>query len=383
VTTRLLPNEKAMQAAQARDGKTNFDHMLEYWLGDYRPTEPQPSKSGLPFIWKWADLRSIIYPTGSSMDIAEAERRGFALVNPSLEGRPYMTNTLYSDLQMLRGGERCTAHRHTSSASRFVLEGPDVGGYTVIDGERMEMGRGDLVITPNWTWHHHGNEGDKEIIYLNILDIPVVTYLGAVFNDLDYRKMRDEEQDYQSVQEPAGLSEALYGSGGLVPRFVSSRPDGLPLKKRDAFTSKYYYPWKRTHETLQSLKKYPGSPYDGIVVEYVNPRTGGPVIPTMSFNMQLLRAGEHTLAHRQTSSAIYVVHEGHGYTMAGDQRIEWGKNDIFAIPPWVWHHHVNLQSATDSTLLMVTDQPMVKAMGCYREEGRTAKGDVILVERNY
>ena len=68
---------------------------------------------------------------------------------------------------------------------------------------------------------------------------------------------------------------------------------------------------------------------------------------------------------------------------AGDQRIDWGKNDIFCIPPWIWHEHVNLQPNADATLLTVTDQPMVKAMGCYREEGRTEDGKVTLVEQNY
>ncbi len=375
-----------MSAEPAIKAKPNFDHMLEYWLGDYRPKEPTPAKSGLPFLWRWEDLRSVIYPTRSSIDRLvsrndnlasnEAERRGFALVNPTLfGGPPYMTNTLYSDIQLLRPGERCTAHRHTSSASRFIMEGS--GGYTVIDGERLDFLPGDLVITPNWTWHHHGNESDTDIIYLNILDIPMVTILGSVFNDLDYKKMGDQEADYQSVKEPLHRSETLYGAGGVMPKFVNQS------SKRRSFTSQYLYPWKQTRQHLEEMKKYDGSPYDGLLVEYVNPQTGGPVIPTMSFNMQLLRPNEHTSSHRQTSSAIYVVHGGRGYTLAGDTRIDWEKNDVFAIPPWVWHEHVNLQPSSDATLLTVNDQPMVRALGMYREEGRTKDGKVSLVEQVY
>jgi len=363
---------KTITAAQA---KPNFDHMLEYWLGDYRPKEPVPDKSGLPFLWKWEDLRSVIYPTRTSVDINEAERRGFALVNPSLGGRPYMTNTLYSDLQLLKPGERCTAHRHTTSASRWCMEGS--GGYTIIDGERMDFGPGDLVVTPNWAWHHHGNESKNDIIYLNILDIPIVTTLGAVFNDLDYKKMGDTEEDYQSVTEPLNRSEELYGAGGVVPTFATEKP------RREHFTSQFLYQWKNTQKHLEKMKKYAGSPYDGILVEFVNPRTGGSVIPTMSFNMQLLRPDEHTRSHRQTSSAIYVVHQGRGYTQIGDQRIDWEKNDIFAIPPWVWHEHVNLQPNADATLLTIHDKPVVKALGLYREEGRTEDGKVALVEQTY
>jgi gentisate 1,2-dioxygenase len=375
-----------MSANPAIQPKPNFDHMLEYWLGDYRPKEPTPAKSGLPFLWRWEDLRSVIYPTRKSInrlvsrndDLAsnEAERRGFALVNPTLfGGPPYMTNTLYSDIQLLTPGERCTAHRHTSSASRFIMEGN--GGYTVIDGERIDFGPGDLVIAPNWTWHHHGNETDNDIIYLNILDIPMATILGSIFNDLDYKKVGDKEADYQSVKEPLQRSQTLYGAGGIVPKFLDL------ATRRKTFTSQYHYPWKQTQEHLEQMKKYEGSPYDGILVEYVNPQTGGPVIPTMSFNMQLLRPSEHTSSHRQTSSAIYVVHGGRGYTLAGDKRIDWEKNDVFAIPPWVWHEHVNLQSNSDATLLTVTDQPVVRALGFYKEEGRDKSGNVKLIEQVY
>ena len=364
-----------MTSVTTTKAKPNFDQMLEYWLGDYRPKEPVPDRCGLPYLWKWEDLRSVIYPTRENVDINQAERRGFALVNPSLGGLPYMTNTLYSDLQLLRPGERCTAHRHTTSASRWCMEGE--GGYTVIDGERLEFGPGDLVVTPNWSWHHHGNETKKDIIYLNILDIPIVTTLGAVFNDLEYKKMGDKEANYQSVRDPVNMSAELYGGGGIVPTFMNSSPN------RDRFTSQFLYPWKNTERQLDLIRKYPGSLYDGIVVEFVNPRTGGPVIPTMSFNMQLLRPDEHTKSHRQTSSAVYAVRDGRGYTQAGTKRIEWKKNDVFAIPPWVWHEHVNLDSKADATLLMVTDKPMVKMLGLYREEGRDENGQSKVIEQSY
>ena len=40
---------------------------------------------------------------------------------------------------------------------------PDVvvnaGAYTAVDGEKTLMQPGDFVITPGWTWHHHGNDG--------------------------------------------------------------------------------------------------------------------------------------------------------------------------------------------------------------------------------
>jgi gentisate 1,2-dioxygenase len=38
------------------------------------------------------------------------------------------------------------------------------------------MAPGDFVITPSWTWHDHGNESDRPMVWLDGLDmhIPVL-----------------------------------------------------------------------------------------------------------------------------------------------------------------------------------------------------------------
>ena len=116
-------------------------------------------------------------------------------------------------------------------------------------------------------------------------------------------------------------------------------------------------------------------PYDGYIVEYVNPESGGPVMPTMSFTLQMLTRGMRTQRHRHTSSTVYCVAEGSGQTIVDDTCLEWKKNDVFVVPTWAWHEHSN-DSAEDAVLFAVTDRPTIQKLSLYREERQDEHGDI-------
>jgi len=301
--------------------------------------------------------------------IDEAERRGLFLANPGLGGKPYMTNTLLSDLQLLRPGETAPTHRHTSSSSRFHMTGK--GAYTTVEGEKCPMEPGDVIINPSWAWHDHGNDGREDVIYWNVLDVPLVEHLDNIFYDFEYVEAGDARPDVQSVKKTLGYSEHLYSAPAVAPNFVAK--SGKP------YSAKLIYRWKETQKLLNRLRSYQGSVYDGIIVEYVHSETGGPVLPTMSFHMQLLRPGERLLSHRHTSSTVYCVVEGEGYTEVDGKRLEWDKYDFFAIPSWFWHEHVNLRADQEAILFSVSDLPTIRKLGLYREQGRTPLGEVVMV----
>ena len=54
-----------------------------------------------------------------------------------------------------------------------------------------------------------------------------------------------------------------------MPRFVNHRGIGNA-------SPMYVYRWEQTRELLHGCRDHEGSPYDGIVVEYVDPTTGRP-----------------------------------------------------------------------------------------------------------
>lgn len=339
----------AMDVAETFHRNAERAHLLEYWAASYR--KPYPDTGAVPHVWKWDDMKGLLQQTTEVIAIEKAERRGLFLANPGLDTN-YTTPTMWADIQMLAPGEKAPPHRHTTSSSRLFMEGN--GGYTVVEGEKCVMGPGDLVINPSWAWHDHGNEGSDEITYLNVLDIPLVHTLGGIFYE-----HADFDETHGNVQS-VNASERMFARGGILPRFASN---GVATPN-----PQLVYKWDYARECLESLKDFDGDPYDGLIFEYVNPTTGGPAHATMSFTLQMLRAGESTRMHRHTSSSLHWVVEGEGYVEVDGDRLDWAKNDVFVLPSWARHRLGKAAEGSDAVLLSVTDEPAVKAFGLYREE---------------
>ncbi len=107
--------------------------------------------------------------------------------------------------------------------------------------------------------------------------------------------------------------------------------------------------------------------YDGTLLRYINPATGGYTYPTMSCEIQLFKAKEATQAHRHTSTALYHVFKGQGRTKVGEGFLEWKKGDSFVVPLWQWHAHENL-GGDEAILFSMNDRPVMEALQLYREE---------------
>jgi gentisate 1,2-dioxygenase len=146
--------------------------------------------------------------------------------------------------------------------------------------------------------------------------------------------------------------------GALRPSWVRSHSIQPPA---------FCYKWDDTENALSKVGEQPGDPYDGITLEYANPLNGGPTLPTMSCHIQMLRSGEKTKAHRHTSCGIYHVYRGSGVTFIDDQCYEWGQGDSFVIPHWRFHRHENA-SKEEAILFVMTDKPLMEAIGHYRED---------------
>src|SRR5207249_11799017 len=75
------------------------------------------------------------------------------------------------------------------------------------------------------------------------------------------------------------------------------------------------YKWADTERALTNLAQVDASPFDDVALEYVNPQTGGSVMPSFTAWIQMLRPGIQTQTHRHVSSAVYHVFEGRGATI--------------------------------------------------------------------
>ena len=105
-------------------------------------------------------------------------------------------------------GDVAPAHIHSANASRTILS--ERGGYTNVEGERCEAVRGDLIITPNGTWHDHGNDSDTPVIWIDMLDWPLMELLDCAWVDMDYRGAgADSNAKIQKTVHADGIPAAL------------------------------------------------------------------------------------------------------------------------------------------------------------------------------
>jgi gentisate 1,2-dioxygenase len=314
-----------------------------------------PESQAVAHLWPASLLDAMVRESGEVVPVGE-ERRALQLFNPGLGGRWATTNTMIAAVQLLLPGETARAHRHTPTAIRFIMEGE--GAYTAVDGERVSMKPGDLVLTPSWAWHDHGNETDRPVVWMDGLDIPLVQFLNAMFFQMY------EAREFP-LSKAANASARLHGHVALQPTWTKERPRSSPL---------LLYAWETTWSSLRVLQDADGDAHDGIALQYTHPQTGGPVLPTMACWIQMLRPGERLRAHRHTGSAVYYVVDGTGETIIDGRRFAWGKGDILALPSWALHEHANRSARDPAVLFSIQDRPVLEALGLYREEPLAENG---------
>lgn len=313
-------------------------------IGTQVSAAPKPTCH--PALWRYEDVRPLLIRAGEEVSTEEAERRVLLFRNPGLE-RPSATHTLSAGLQLIQGGEVEGAHRHTQAALRLMIEGEGV--YTTVEGERIWMNPGDVITTPSWTWHDHGNRSDGPGIWLDVLDVPLVGYLQTGFFEGS-----DEGPQALTRADDDGINR--YGSG-MLPL------SGLPAHP---YSPLFSYPYERTRTALDRLSR--DAAWDshlGLKLKLAHPLTGGHLMPTIAVFMQLLPAGFRTAPYRSTDVAICSVIEGSGCVRVGDVVHRWKKNDLFVLPNWTSYI---LEADDEAVVASFSDRAVQEALGLWREQ---------------
>lgn len=321
----------------------------EYHLGPLWEAIPElmnrhPKPQAQAYLWKADVLRKKLLESAEIFTPERGgERRAIYLQNPGLTYRkPWgwasTTQTLYAAVQLLIPGEKAPSHRHWQNAQRFITEGE--GAYTIVQGQRIFMEEGSFLITPGGLWHGHEHIGDKPMIWMDVLDIPLAYSIGGTFFD-----------DYPELLEQPSLPDN-YGAqryeGGVV-RPISDRyghiaPVGC-------------YKWEGTAAAIEGLSRFEPDPYDGYAVEYYNPSNGDTANPNICTVMQKLPKGFHSKAHRHTHATIYNVYKGSGYSIIDGVKFDWSAGDYFVVPNWAVHEHV---ANEDTYLFSCSDLPIME-----------------------
>lgn len=309
------------------------------------PLEPRPKAA--PWLWRKKTLWEMAERAGELIIISRGgDRRVLALANPALGGAPFATPTLWGAIQYLNPHESAPGHRHTPGAIRFVMEGE--GTWTTVHGDACDMHEGDLILTPPWTWHDHTNNSDRRMVWFDGLDLPFVKALDAIFFEL---------YPVEELQPVRGhnVSERIYGGRGTLP---------LDRGGHDSpYSPLLVYRWSDTDATLSALLEEQGGPI--VSMEWVNPLTGAAVMPTLGCEMHRIVPGGRTPTWRRVRSSVYVVFRGSGSTVINGQSFDWEQGDMCAVPTWAAVDH---EAHEPSDLFAITDAPILKALGLYREE---------------
>jgi gentisate 1,2-dioxygenase len=305
----------------------------------------EPAPFGQPILWKWAKIRAGLEAAGRLIPTNyKGARRAISLVHPKMTESTSFTLNLA--VQLVKAGEAVYSHRHTNAAMRFVIDGSaDV--YTITNGEKCLMERGDLVIQPSWGWHNHVNESARDAIWIDGLDSGLMRWLRTMFQE------PHPAEDVRLYNSPADTT--LRNPGLLAP-------PGQPLKS-------LVYKWQESRRALTEMLAESVSPFDGRCLEYRNPVTGGATFPSFSCWIQMLDGHQTTAEHRHTSNQLYYAVEGSGVCEVEGEKLAWEAGDFFIVPNWSWHRHKNL-SATPAVLFSTTDRPLHEAIGVYREQSR-------------
>lgn len=337
--------EESLETLDERNLRTMWD-VHEQWSS--------PGTDLEPYLWEWEEIRDSLRTIEEEAPLDELPqgiRRSLALRTP---GSDITSPTIAVFYQTVTSGEVAGAHRHNVGAFRFVVEGNDQM-YSVVEGEEFPMEPGDLILTPNWTYHDHVNNSDETAVWVDVLDWPFIgDALSAPIFD-----------NHEEFQQPVDKEQGYYSS-----QFGTMRPAADPDSGfRDA--PAYRFSWEETYETLSYAADHEEGwdPYNGYNLEYVNPETGrGPVMSTMELRQQLLPGGTETNTHKHNTSEVYYVVKGSGETVVGDTTLEWAEKDSFVVPPGEWHSHESL--ADESVLFAMSDRPIFDAFNIYHEDRR-------------
>ncbi len=280
----------------------------------------EPRKTFVPAHWRYDQAHAALDAAGRLINTELAERRNLILYNP-IPGNDYATTrTLLAAYQMILPGEKARSHRHTPNALRLIVDA-EPGAYTIVDGVKLPMDPGDVLLTPNWSWHGHGNDACAPAYWIDFLDTPLIH--------------------------------------ALEPMFFEPHPAGYEPVARKSEISPMRLAWTETLRRLDETAPDPAGPY-GTQIEL-----GDPALRTIALHMMRLASGVPTAPHRSTANNIYAVAQGSGASVVDGESFDWSRGDVLAVPAWRPHFH---EASEDAVLLRVSDEALLGPLGLLREE---------------
>ena len=310
------------------------------------PGQPRPNTRAT--MWAYSDIKPLLLQAGELTPIEKAERRVLVLANPGhgLE-KMQASAAMYLGMQLLLPGEWAPSHRHTPNAVRMIVEGE--GAYTTVDGEKCPMSRGDLILTPTGLWHEHGHDGTDPVVWLDVLDLPLVYYMEASYHI---------NGDRQTVQP--GRRDQQYARGGVVPSHVFERSKkAYPMLR---------YAWTDAKAALEALAADDAG-LEQVQVTYTNPETGGDAENILGFYALMLRPGQTLRLPARSPAQVFHVIEGAVQAQIVASTFTLAEADTCCAPGYEAVTLKNMQADQAAFIFIADESPLHRKLGVYENRG--------------
>lgn len=283
-----------------------------------RPSLWKEPKTGFqPLHWRYELGRLALDQAGKWIGTELAERRNLLLFNPVGDNDYDTVRTLVAAYQMIKPGEHARAHWHTANALRFVLDA-EPGVFSVVNGIKLPMIPGDVLLTPGGCWHSHFNDSEKNAYWIDVLDVPLVHL--------------------------------------LEPMFFEEHPEKFQTVTAEPENHEFWFPLPGVRAALEQ------TPAVGGVRRVTLPTEQH--FATESLGFLKLDKGATTGVSRSTASRIFAVAEGSGVAILGDLKTDWRRGDVLAVPSWTSYEII---ADEDALIFEANDEPTLRKLGFYKE----------------
>lgn len=307
-----------------------------------------PSRKTQPTFWSYKALRPLLMRAGELTPMEKAERRVLVLANPGhgLE-KMQASAAMYLGMQLLLPGEWAPSHRHTPNAVRMIVEGK--GATTTVNGEKCPMERGDLILTPTGHWHEHEHAGPEPVVWLDVLDLPLI-YFTETSYVIEGRR--------QEVQPERG--DQAYARGGVVPSPMFERGEqAYPMLR---------YPWSEARAALLTLAA-DRPDMEAVQVTYINPENGRDAQNNLGFYALMLRPNQTLRLPVRSPAVVFHQIEGSSELRAAEAAHTLHEADTCCTPGYTEVTLRNLSTTQPAFLFMADESPLHRKLGVYEHRG--------------
>lgn len=276
----------------------------------------------------WRKNQRMLVP-GSDIEMHDTPRRMRRGVMVSADGdEPSLV--LDANVHEIDPGQTSTIHRHSWDAMAFVVEG---SGWTEVDGRRYEWKPWDTFYLPGWSWHRHGNEGEKKARFVTFGVQPMVELFGLAVL---------EDAGDADVEDLPGRPETTEDGIGNDP--YTNRRRRLATVSREFEDSRILTAYDDVN-----FRVSPRGARSGFLVDStIGHRTQG-----ITAVMHQLAPGLYQSRHRHGGEAWLYGVTGRGYSIIEGERYDWGPGDLVVVDHWAWHQHFNASDTDIASLIRV------------------------------